>query len=264
MSDPDVDHAREALATLDHMVVQDIFLTKTAYLADVVLRRPRAGESRHPTTPTRMVQLGRKAIEPPANPETSASSTSSQAHGPSWNYSHPREVFDEMRQCMDSIAGITWERSSASPPLLIRRERGDPRAIPWCSSRISRRPPAAASRSRGLISADERPDDEYPMVLITAATRALAHRRDDNRARTARLYRAEPVPRSIARPRQGGRQAGDIVTWNRAPAERSRSTRARRRHAGWRGCLSRFVYMPREFDAELAVGKMSLGSNKTG
>ena len=48
MSDPDVDHAREALATLDHLVVQDIFLTETAYLADVVLRRHRvAREGRH-------------------------------------------------------------------------------------------------------------------------------------------------------------------------------------------------------------------------
>ena len=66
MSDPDVDHAREALATLDHLVVQDIFLTETAYLADVVLAATAWPEKVGTVTNTdRMVQLGRKAIEPP-------------------------------------------------------------------------------------------------------------------------------------------------------------------------------------------------------
>src|SRR5207249_6671867 len=65
MSDPDVDHAREALASLDHMVEQDIFLTETAYLADVVLPATAWPEKVGTVTNTdRMVQLGRKAIEP--------------------------------------------------------------------------------------------------------------------------------------------------------------------------------------------------------
>ena len=68
MSDPDVDHAREALASLDHMVVQDIFLTETAYLADVVLPATAWPEKVGTVTNTdRMVQLGRKAIEPPGD-----------------------------------------------------------------------------------------------------------------------------------------------------------------------------------------------------
>src|SRR6185503_3989302 len=67
MSDPDVDHAREALAALDHLVVQDIFLTETAYLADVVLPATAWPEKIGTVTNTdRMVQLGRKAIEPPS------------------------------------------------------------------------------------------------------------------------------------------------------------------------------------------------------
>src|SRR5450830_1381775 len=68
MSDPDVDHAREALAALDHLVVQDIFLTETAYLADVVLPATAWPEKDGTVTNTdRMVQLGRKAIEPPGD-----------------------------------------------------------------------------------------------------------------------------------------------------------------------------------------------------
>ena len=59
MSDPDVDHAREALAALDHLVVQDIFLTETAYLADVVLPSIAWPEKIGTVTNTdRMVQLG--------------------------------------------------------------------------------------------------------------------------------------------------------------------------------------------------------------
>ena len=66
MSDPDVDHAREALAKLEHLVVQDIFLTETAYLADVILPATAWPEKVGTVTNTdRMVQLGRKALEPP-------------------------------------------------------------------------------------------------------------------------------------------------------------------------------------------------------
>src|SRR6476646_5884707 len=68
MSDPDVDHAREALATLDHLVVQDIFLTETAYLADVVLPATAWPEKTGTVTNTdRMVQLGRPAIQAPGD-----------------------------------------------------------------------------------------------------------------------------------------------------------------------------------------------------
>src|SRR5262249_3568875 len=62
MSDPDVDHAREAIAHLEHLVVQDIFLTETAYLADVILAATAWPEKIGTVTNTdRMVQLGRKA-----------------------------------------------------------------------------------------------------------------------------------------------------------------------------------------------------------
>src|SRR5438128_11059851 len=68
LSDPDLNHAREALASLDHLVVQDIFLTETAYLADVILPATAWPEKAGTVTNTdRMVQLGRKAIEPPGD-----------------------------------------------------------------------------------------------------------------------------------------------------------------------------------------------------
>ena len=66
MSDPDANHAREALAALEHLVVQDIFLTETAYLADVVLPASAFPEKTGSFTNTdRLVQMGRQAIDPP-------------------------------------------------------------------------------------------------------------------------------------------------------------------------------------------------------
>src|SRR5213075_33858 len=68
MSDPDANHARESLAALDHLVVQDIFLTETAYLADVILPASAWPEKVGTVTNTdRMVQLGRKAIDAPGD-----------------------------------------------------------------------------------------------------------------------------------------------------------------------------------------------------
>ncbi|MEO8015429.1 MAG: molybdopterin-dependent oxidoreductase, partial [Polaromonas sp.] len=68
MSDPDLNHARHALASLEHLAVQDIFMTETAWLADVVLPATAWPEKTGSVTNTdRMVQLGQQAIEPPGD-----------------------------------------------------------------------------------------------------------------------------------------------------------------------------------------------------
>jgi formate dehydrogenase major subunit len=177
MSDPDVDHAREALASLDHLVVQDIFLTETAYLADVVLAASAWPEKVGTVTNTdRMVQLGRKALELPGDAKEDfwLLVELGRLMGLDWQYAHPRDVFAEMRQCMDSIAGITWERleveSSVTYPCTHEGDPGDPVVF-------VDRFPTSSGRARfvpaDLIAAAERPDAEYPMVLITG--RQLEH-----------------------------------------------------------------------------------------
>jgi formate dehydrogenase major subunit len=97
MSDPDLEHAREALAALDHLVVQDIFLSETAYLADVVLPATAWPEKIGTVTNTdRMVQLGRKAIEPPGDAREDFWIIQELARrmGLPWRYEHPRLVGD--------------------------------------------------------------------------------------------------------------------------------------------------------------------------
>ncbi len=203
MSDPDVDHAREALCTLDHLVVQDIFLTETAYLADVVLAATAWPEKVGTVTNTdRMVQLGRKAIEPPGDAREDFWILNQLARrvGVDWSYSHPREVFNEMRACMDSIAGITWERlereSSVTYPCVKEGDPGDPvvfiKDFPTPSGR-ARFVPA------DLIHANERPDAEYPMVLITG--RQLEHWHTGSMTRrAANLDYIEPEPVASVHP----------------------------------------------------------------
>jgi formate dehydrogenase major subunit len=197
MSDPDVDHAREALGTLDHLVVQDIFLTETAYLADVVLAATAWPEKIGTVTNTdRMVQLGRKAIEPPGEAKEDFWILNELARrvGVDWYYDHPRHVFNEMRACMDSIAGITWDRleheSSVTYPCVKEGDPGDPvvfiENFPTESGRAKFVP-------AGLISAAELPDEEYPMVLITG--RQLEHWHTGSMTRrAAALDSIEPEP----------------------------------------------------------------------
>ncbi|MDO8677274.1 MAG: formate dehydrogenase subunit alpha [Acidobacteriota bacterium] len=197
MSDPDVDHAREALAALDHLVVQDIFLTETAYLADVVLAATAWPEKIGTVTNTdRMVQLGRKAIDAPGDARADFWILNELARrvGVDWYYDHPRDVFNEMRLCMDSIAGITWERlereSSVTYPCVKEGDPGDPvvflKDFPTKSGRAKFVP-------ADLISAAERPDAEYPMVLITG--RQLEHWHTGSMTRRAsNLDYIEPEP----------------------------------------------------------------------
>ena len=113
MSDPDVAHARKALARLGHLVVQDLFLTETAALADVVLPASAWPEKDGTVTNTnRQVQLGRAAVAPPGEARQDLAIITDLARrlGLDWDYGHPRAVFAEMARAMPSLANITWER----------------------------------------------------------------------------------------------------------------------------------------------------------
>jgi len=218
MSDPDVDHAREALGMLDHLVVQDIFLTETAYLADVVLPATAWPEKIGTVTNTdRTVQLGRKAIEPPgeARPDLWIINELGRGLGLDWQYAHPRDVFNEMRQCMDSIAGITWDRLARDSSVTYPCEKeGDPgQPVVFVKSF-----PTPTGRGKfvpaDLISAAERPDAEYPLVLITG--RQLEHWHTGSMTRRASvLDSVEPEPVASVHPlelEQLGVAPGETLT----------------------------------------------------
>jgi formate dehydrogenase major subunit len=113
MSDPDANHARAALAKLEHLAVQDLFVTETAIYADVIL--PASGWPEKDGTVSntnRQVQMGRKALSLPGDARQDWWITQEIAKriGLNWNYSHPKDVFAEMHQAMPSLANITWDR----------------------------------------------------------------------------------------------------------------------------------------------------------
>lgn len=197
MSDPDVDHARQALSELDWLVVQDIFLTETAYLADVVLPASAFPEKAGTFTNTdRLVQLGRQALEPPgdARQDLWIIQEMGRRLGLNWNYAGPRDVFDEMRQAMPSIAGITWERLEQQGAVTYPCEKeGDPGEPVVFTDDFPTRTGRARMVPAKLIGAAEQPDEEFPMVLITG--RQLEHWHTGAMTRRSGVLDAiEPLP----------------------------------------------------------------------
>ncbi len=218
MSDPDAHHAREALAKLDWLVVQEIFLTETCYYADVILPATAWPEKSGTVTNTdRMVQLGRQALNAPgqAKPDLWIIQEIARRIGLDWNYDGPRDVFNEMRKAMNSIAGITWERLEAESCVTYPCEReGDPgqpvvfiRDFPTPTGRAKLVP-------ADIIPAAEQPDREFPFVLITG--RQLEHWHTGAITRRAAVLDAiEPEPVASVHPLDLdaiGAKAGDVIT----------------------------------------------------
>jgi len=222
MSDPDADHAREALAKLDMLVVQDIFLTETGYLADVILPASSFAEKTGTFTNTdRFVQLGRQALNPPgsARQDLEIIIDLAQRLGLSWSYGKGEAavaaVFDEMRRAMPSIGGITWERlqaeDSVTYPCLQEGDPGD--SVVFIDDF-----PTPTGRGRfvpaDIIPADERPDTDYPLVLITG--RQLEHWHTGSMTRRSGVLDSiEPDPVASLHPvdlAAMGLKPGDLIT----------------------------------------------------
>ena len=203
MSDPDANHAREALAALDHLVVQDIFLTETAYLADVILPASAFPEKTGSFTNTdRLVQMGRQAINPPgdARQDLWIIQQIAKRMGLDWNYGHVSEVFDEMRRNMPSIGGITWDRLERDHAVTYPCEQeGDPGQPVVFTESFLRADGKAKFVPADIIPAAERPDAQYPMVLITG--RQLEHWHTGSMTRRASMLDAlEPDPVALVHP----------------------------------------------------------------
>jgi formate dehydrogenase major subunit len=177
MSDPDLAHARAGLVKLEHLVVQDIFLTETAALADVVLPASAWPEKDGTVTNTnRQVQMGRKALALPgqARQDLDIIVDLAKRLGLRWDYAHPREVFAEMTVAMPSLANITWERLEREDSVTYPCPGPD---APGQEIVFGDGFPTASGRARlvpaGIRDPDEMPDDDYPLVLTTG--RELEH-----------------------------------------------------------------------------------------
>ena len=204
MSDPDVDHARAALAKLEHLVVQDIFLTETANFADVVLPASAWPEKNGTVTNTnRQVQMGRKAVEAPgeAREDWSIIVDMGKRLGLDWTYTHPSQVFAEMKKSMKSLDNITWDRlenqSAVTYPSLSPEDPGQ--AIVFGDGY-----PRPSGRARfapaNIVAPAETPDTEFPFILTTG--RQLEHWHTGSMTRRATvLDNVEPEANASLHPK---------------------------------------------------------------
>ena len=223
MSDPDLNHARHALASLEHLVVQDIFMTETAWLADVVLPATAWPEKTGTVSNTdRMVQLGQQAIDPPgqARADLWIIQDIARRMGLAWDYpgehSGVAAVYEEMRQAMHAaISGISWERlqreSSVTYPCLSADDPGSPTVF---IERFATEDGRVHLVPADIIPANERPDADYPFVLITG--RQLEHWHTGSMTRRAQVLDAiEPMATASMCGddlQQMGLQPGDVIT----------------------------------------------------
>ena len=223
MSDPDLNHARHALASLEHLVVQDIFMTETAWLADVVLPATAWPEKTGTVTNTdRMVQMGRQAVQAPGDAQADLWIIQQIAKGMGldWRYEGEHHgvaaVYEEMRQAMhEVISGISWDRlvreSSVTYPCLTEDDPGEPIVFKDHFATDDGRVHLVPA---DIIPANERPDAQYPFVLITG--RQLEHWHTGSMTRRATVLDAiEPEATASlcgADLLSLGVNAGDVIT----------------------------------------------------
>lgn len=218
MSDPNQNHAREAFAALEHLVVQDIFLTETAGFADVILPASSFYEKNGTFSNTdRRVQMGRQAVNPPGDSKQDLWILQEIANrlGCGWNYNGPEDVFNEMRQAMSSIAGMTWDRLEKEDSLTYPLENiGDPGQPIIFTDGFPTETGKGKFVPAEFIHADELPDQEYPLIFITG--RQLEHWHTGSMTRHSETLDAiEPDPVVSVHPEnleELGVEPGGLIT----------------------------------------------------
>ena len=197
MSDPDLNHARQALAHLEHLVVQDLFLTETAVYADVFLPASAWPEKDGTVTNTnRQVQMGRAALPLPGEARLDWWITQEIARriGMNWNYRDPSEIYVEMASLMPSLNNISWERVQRESAVTYPADAPDQPGRAVVFDKGFPRPGGFGKLvAAKLTPPDETPDHEFPFILTTG--RMLEHWHTGAMTRRASVLDAlEPGP----------------------------------------------------------------------
>lgn len=218
MSDPNLNQVRHALASLEHLVVQDIFLTETAAFADVILPATAWPEKDGSVTNTdRCVQRGRKAVDAPgeAMPDAWIIQEMAKQLELDWPEQTIGEVFEEMRSVMPSLSGISWDRLTENDAVTYPcKDADDPGQQVVFVENFPTPDGKAKLVPAKLIKADELPDSEYPFILMTG--RKLEHWHTGSMTRRADvLAQIEPTAAIDMNPAdisKLGYANGDMVT----------------------------------------------------
>ncbi len=197
ISDPNTNKVRKALASLEFLVVQDIFLTETAEFADVILPASTWMEKSGTVTNTdRRVQIGRPALDPPgeARADWEITCQLSTAFGFPMSYESPSDVFDEYTALSPSYHGLTYENLGLGGKLW---PCPDPETSDGIQVLMGETFPTANGLGkfvpRPFEPAKELPNDEYPFILNTG--RLLEHWHTGTMTRRTRaLHAIQPTP----------------------------------------------------------------------
>ncbi|MDD4875822.1 MAG: formate dehydrogenase subunit alpha [Dehalococcoidales bacterium] len=170
ISDPDSNHTEQALKSLDFLAVQDIFLTETAKLADVVLPGVSFAEKNGTFTSTeRKVQRVRKAIEPVglSRPDWKIITELAAFLGYKMEYDSPSDIMDEIAKFTPSYGGISYDRLEEGG-LCWPCPSADHPGTPYLHKEQFARPGGKGKFFAVPYRAPaELPDDEYPLTLTT-------------------------------------------------------------------------------------------------
>jgi formate dehydrogenase major subunit len=177
LSDPNINKVRKALAALEFLVVQDIFLTETAEFADVILPASSYLEKDGTYTNTdRRVQLGRKVLDPPGQARVDWEVVQDIANriGLDWHYTSPREIFDEVVSVMPSYTNLSYDNLGLSGKLYPNPdpEHSDGTVVMF-GEKFNTPDGLAHLVPAEWLPAKELPDEQYPFVLNTG--RLLQH-----------------------------------------------------------------------------------------
>jgi predicted molibdopterin-dependent oxidoreductase YjgC len=176
VSDANASKSRQALEAVDFLVVQDLFLTETAQLADVVFPAACFAEMDGTFTNTeRRVQRVRKAVEPPgqAKADWLILCELAAAMGHSLAYAHPSQIWDEMARNTPILEGINYPRIEET-------------GIQWPCPSVDHPGTKYLHKEQFLtvkggfqpvphVSVAEPPDEEYPLLLTTGRRRVHYH-----------------------------------------------------------------------------------------
>jgi formate dehydrogenase major subunit len=219
-SDADVSHVTHLLEHLDHLVVQEIFLTKTAQLAHVVLPSAATwaeGEGTV-TNSERRVQRCRKAVEPPgdARDEIWIMAELAKRLGYDWGHPSAEDVWNEVRMLSPQLFGMTYERLEALDGIQWPCPDTSHPGTKFLHARLWDEDPARRGRLAPFSVVHhegpvEQPDDEYPLILSTGRRLESFNTGVQTGGYLSPLHRGESVDIS---PEDAGRLGiahGDIV-----------------------------------------------------
>jgi formate dehydrogenase major subunit len=219
-SDADAHHVAKLLGELDHLVVQEIFLTKTAELADVVLPSAATwaeGEGTV-TNSERRVQRVRKAIDPPgdARDEIWIMSQLARRLGYDWGNPTAQQVWDELRSLAPQLAGMTYPRLEALNGLQWPCPDEKHPGTKFLHARLWEDDPAKRGRLApfSLVHHSgpvELPDDEYPFTLSTGRRLESYNTGVQSGGYHSPLHRGETVDLSPEDAAALGVRRGDVV-----------------------------------------------------